>query len=494
MTRIEDQRLVTVSIMLATVMQVLDTTIANVALPHMQGSLSASTDQITWVLTSYIVACAIMTPTVGFVTSRIGRRQVFLWSVAGFTVASGLCGLSTSLEQMVAFRILQGIFGAALVPLSQAVLLDSYPVEKHGQAMAIWGVGVMVGPILGPTLGGWLTEWYSWRWVFYINLPFGLLAYLGIWLSVPDTETRKSRFDLTGFALLALAIGSFQLMLDRGEHLKWFDSIEIQIEAVLALAGLYLFVVHSLTRKQPFIDMALFRDRNFVTGVIFIFVVGIILLATMALLPPFLQQWKDYPAATTGIVLAPRGLGSMVSMMLVGRLMRTRLDPRVLVITGLCLTSLSLHQMAGFTLEVSQSDLIWTGVLQGLGLGLVFVPASAMTYATLAPALRTEATSLFSLSRNLGSSVGISIMTAMLTRNLWINEQQLGEQLQLKAWIAQGLPMKDLVSGVPAQVYHTLLSQAAEISYMNDFRLLMWINMAAIPLVLLLRRQHSTAV
>src|SRR5690606_15837604 len=199
MTRIEDQRLVTASIMLATVMQVLDTTIANVALPHMQGSLSASTDQITWVLTSYIVACAIMTPAVGFVTSRIGRRQVFLWSVAGFTVASGLCGLSTSLEQMVAFRILQGIFGAALVPLSQAVLLDSYPVEKHGQAMAVWGVGVMVGPILGPTLGGWLTEWYSWRWVFYINLPFGLLAYLGIWLSVPDTETRKTRFDLTGF-------------------------------------------------------------------------------------------------------------------------------------------------------------------------------------------------------------------------------------------------------------------------------------------------------
>ncbi|MCU5781792.1 EmrB/QacA subfamily drug resistance transporter [Alcanivorax balearicus MACL04] len=494
MTRIEDQRLVTASIMLATVMQVLDTTIANVALPHMQGSLSASTDQITWVLTSYIVACAIMTPTVGFVTSRIGRRQVFLWSVAGFTVASGLCGLSTSLEQMVAFRILQGIFGAALVPLSQAVLLDSYPVEKHGQAMAVWGVGVMVGPILGPTLGGWLTEWYSWRWVFYINLPFGLLAYLGIWLSVPDTEIRKTRFDLTGFALLALAIGAFQLMLDRGEHLKWFGSLEIQIEAVLALAGLYLFVVHSLTHKAPFINMALFRDRNFVTGVMFIFVVGIILLATMALLPPFLQQWKDYPAATTGIVLAPRGLGSMVSMMLVGRLMRTRLDPRALVITGLCLTSLSLYQMAGFTLQVSQSDLIWTGVLQGLGLGLVFVPASALTYATLAPSLRTEGTSLFSLSRNLGSSVGISIMTAMLTRNLWINEQQLGEQLQLKAWIAQGLPMKDLVSGVPAQVYHTLLSQAAEISYMNDFRLLMWINMAAIPLVLLLRRQlPSTA-
>ena len=490
MARLNDQRLVTVSIMLATVMQVLDTTIANVALPHMQGSLSASTDQITWVLTSYIVAAAIMTPTVGFMASRLGRRRLFLWSVAGFTVTSGLCGLSASLDQMVLFRILQGVFGAALVPLSQSVLLDAYPVEKHGQAMAIWGMGVMVGPILGPTLGGWLTEWYSWRWVFYINLPFGLLAFAGIWLSVSETETRKVRFDVMGFAYLGLAIGAFQLMLDRGEQVQWFESFEIQLEAVLALLGLYLFVVHSLTRKDPFIDPALFKDRNFVTGLVFIFVVGIILLATMALLPPFLQQWKDYPAVTTGLVLAPRGLGSMFSMMLVGRLMRTRLDPRVLVITGLLFITFSLHEMAGFTLEVSRNTLIWTGVLQGLGLGLVFVPASALTYATLNPSLRTEGASLFSLSRNLGSSVGISIMTAMLSRNLWINQQQLGEHLQLAPWLSQGLPMKEMVGSVPAAVYQTLLSQAAEISYMNDFRLLMWINMAAIPLVFLLRHQR----
>ncbi len=489
MPRINDQRLVTVSIMLATIMQVLDTTIANVALPHMQGSLSASTDQITWVLTSYIVAAAIMTPTVGFMASRIGRRQLFLWSVAGFTVVSGLCGLSQNLEQMVLFRILQGVFGAALVPLSQSVLLDAYPVEKHGQAMAIWGMGVMVGPILGPTLGGWLTEWYSWRWVFYINLPFGLMAFAGIWLSVAETETRKVRFDVIGFALLGLAIGAFQLMLDRGEQVKWFDSFEIQLEALLALLGLYLFVVHSLTRDEPFINPALFRDRNFVTGVVFIFVVGIILLATMALLPPFLQQWKGYPAVTTGLVLAPRGVGSMISMMLVGRIMRTRIDTRVPVVVGLGLITLSLHQMAGFTLEVSQADLVWSGIIQGLGLGLVFVPASALTYATLAPHLRTEGTALFSLSRNLGSSVGISIMTAMLSRNLWINQQQLGEHLNLRLWMAQQLPLQQDVGGVPAAVYQTLASQAAEISYMNDFRLLMWINMLAIPLVLLLRTQ-----
>ncbi|EKF75351.1 EmrB/QacA subfamily drug resistance transporter [Alcanivorax hongdengensis A-11-3] len=491
MPRINDQRLVIVSTMLATIMQAIDTTIANVALPHMQGSLSASSDQITWVLTSYIVSAAIMTPAVGFVAGRIGRRQLFLFSVAGFTVASGLCGLSQSLDEMVLFRILQGVFGASLVPLSQAVLLDGYPVHKHGQAMAIWGMGVMVGPILGPTLGGWLTEWYSWRWVFYINLPFGLLAFAGIWLSVKETETRKVRFDVLGFALLGLAIGALQLMLDRGEQAKWFDSIEIQLEALVAMLCFYLFVVHSLTRKDPFVDLELFRDRNFVTGLVFIFVVGIILLATMALLPPFLQQWKDYPAVTTGLVLAPRGFGSLFSMMLVGRLMRTRLDPRLPVVAGLGFVTASLYLMTGFTLEVTQAELVWTGILQGLGLGLVFVPASALTYATLAPRLRTDGTALFSLSRNLGSSVGISIMTAMLTRNLWINQQQLGERLNLGALASQHLPGASELGGLPATVYHTVAAQAAEISYVNDFRLLMWINLLAIPLVFLLKNTNK---
>ena len=495
MPRINDPRrlqtLVTVSTMLATIMQAIDTTIANVALPHMQGSLSASGDQITWVLTSYIVSAAIMTPAVGFIAGRIGRRQLFLWSVAGFTLASGLCGLSQTLDEMVLFRVLQGIFGASLVPLSQAVLLDGYPVHKHGQAMAIWGMGVMVGPILGPTLGGWLTEWYSWRWVFYINLPVGLLAFAGIWFSVTETTIRKVRFDVLGFALLSLAIGAMQLMLDRGEQQRWFESFEIQLYGLLVALGLYLFVVHSLTRKDPFVNLDLFRDRNFVTGVIFIFVVGVILLATMALLPPFLQQWKGYPAVTTGLVLAPRGIGSLFSMMLVGRLMRTRLDPRWPVVAGLGFVTLSLYLMTGFTLEVTQQELVWTGILQGLGLGLVFVPASALTYATLPPHLRTDGTALFSLSRNLGSSIGISIMTAMLTRNLWINHQQLGERLNPAALIGQHMPSGGEMAGLPAAVYHTLSAQAAEISYVNDFRLLMWINLLAIPLVFLLKNSNA---
>ena len=313
--------LVSLSVMLATVIQALDTTIANVALPHMQGTMGASQDQISWVLTSYIVAAAIFMPLTGFITARLGRKRVFMWAVAGFTLASMLCGAAQSLPQIVLFRLLQGVFGASLVPLSQAVLLDTYPPERHGSAMAMWGVGVMVGPILGPSLGGWLTEYYSWRWVFYINLPFGLLAWLGLAAFVQETPVdRTRRFDLFGFALLSLAIASLQLMLDRGELLDWFNSREVIIEATLAgLAG-YLFFVHMFTHQHPFIEPSLFKDRNFSVGLIFIFVVGVILLATMVLLPLFMQNLMGYPVVDVGFLLAPRGVGTMIAMIAVARL------------------------------------------------------------------------------------------------------------------------------------------------------------------------------
>ena len=313
--------LVTLSVMLATIMQALDTTIANVALPHMQGAMSATQDQISWVLTSYIVAAAIFMPLTGFLSARLGRKRVFMWSVVGFTIASMLCGAAQSLNEMVLFRLLQGVFGACLVPLSQSVLLDTYPREQHGSAMAMWGVGVMVGPILGPTLGGWLTEYYNWRWVFYINLPFGLLAWFGMAAFLRETPIdRLRRFDLFGFAMLSLGIGALQMMLDRGETLDWFASREVAVEAMLAGLGLYLFVAHIFTHPQPFIEPRLFRDRNFSVGLLFIFVVGIILLATMALLPPFMQNLMSYPVIDIGFLLAPRGVGTMIAMMTVGRL------------------------------------------------------------------------------------------------------------------------------------------------------------------------------
>ncbi|AOS95836.1 Multidrug export protein EmrB [Microbulbifer aggregans] len=479
------RQMITASIMLATVIQVLDTTIANVALPHMQGSLGAGRDQITWVLTSYIVAAAIMTLPVGYLSQRFGRRRLFLWSVAGFTVTSMLCGQAGSLNEMILWRLLQGVFGAALVPLSQATLLDTYPRERHASAMSIWGMGVMLGPILGPTLGGWLTEYYSWRWVFYINLPLGILSFVGIYLSLPADETSKTRFDALGFGLIALAVGALQMLLDRGEQVHWFESLEIQLYAIASALGLWLFLVHSFTNRAPFLTPALFRDRNYVSGLAFIFVVGIILLATLALLPSYLQQWKGYPVVTTGLVLMPRGVGVMLGMMLVGRLLRF-VDGRALVIVGMLLVSLSLQIMAGFNLQVSQSTLVWTGALQGLGLGLVFVPISTLAYATLPAALRGEATALFSLSRNLGSSIGVSIVMALLTRNLWINEQQLGERLAVPDHLIPGHLDAQALAALPEAVVREVTRQAAEIAYVNDFQMLMWVSLAAIPLVFLL--------
>ncbi len=478
--------LVAASVMPATIIQVVDTTIANVALPHMQGSLGASSDQVIWILTSYIVTAAIMTLPVGYMAQRFGRRSVLLWSVAGFTLTSMLCGQATSLNEMVIWRIAQGAFGASLAPLSQSILLDTFPKEKHASAMSIWGMGIMIGPILGPTLGGWLTDSYSWRYVFYINVPLGVASLIGIYCFVPKTPTVEKRFDLLGFGLLAVAVGALQLLLDRGEHVLWFESLEIQLYAVMIGLGLYLFTVHTLTSDQRFVSPALFRDRNYVTGVLFIFLVGIVLLATMALLPPFLQIWKGYPAVTTGLVLMPRGVGTMLGMMVVARLMQ-HIDPRILIIIGMCTASGTLAEMARFTMEVGQTTLAITGFIQGLGLGLVFIPTTTLAYATLAPHLRDEGAALFSLSRNLGSSIGVSMIMALLSRNMWINQQELASRLTPETGLPQGLSDPAALAALPGELIATVSRQAAEIAYVNDFHLLMWVNLAAIPMVLLLR-------
>ncbi|HET6221846.1 MAG TPA: DHA2 family efflux MFS transporter permease subunit [Dongiaceae bacterium] len=479
------------SIMLATIMQALDTTIANVALPHMQGSLSATQDQISWVLTSYIVAAAIMTPPTGYLATRFGRKRLFLGAVAGFTVTSMLCGIAQTLPEMVLFRLLQGVFGASLVPLSQAVLLDTYPKEQHGSAMALWGVGVMVGPILGPTLGGYLTEYYNWRWVFYINLPFGLLAFFGILGFVHDGERDRERpFDFFGFAMLSLAIGALQLMLDRGELKDWFGSTEIIIEAALAALGLYLFLVQMATAERPFLDPHLFKDRNFVTGLLFIFLVGVVLLATLALMPPFLQNLMGYPVITTGLALAPRGIGTMIAMLIVGRLVG-RLDARLLILAGLSLTALSLWEMAGFTTDVGQWTIVRTGIVQGLGLGFIFVPLSTLTFATLRPQQRTEAAGLFSLMRNIGSSIGVSAVTSLLAQYTQINHATLAEHVspynpQIQAGTLPAPWDPSTMSGLAA-LDAEVTRQAATIGYLNDFRLMMYMMLGSIPLLLLLR-------
>jgi len=487
----DNKGFITLSVMLATIMQALDTTIANVALPHMQGSMSATQDQISWVLTSYIVAAAIFLPMTGFLADKFGRKRLFVWSVVGFTITSMLCGAAQNLPQIVLFRLLQGVFGAALVPLSQSVLLDTYPKEKHASAMAMWGVGVMLGPILGPTLGGWLTEYYNWRWVFYINLPFGILALLGILAYVKETPLKpERRFDLMGFAFLTLAIGALQMMLDRGENQDWFHSGEIVVELVLAVLGFYWFSVHIFTHRHPFIDPVIFKDRNFAMGLVFMFIIGIILLATMALLPPFLQSLMNYPVLDVGLVMAPRGFGVAAAMMLVGKL-AGKIDPRKQVTFGLSLTAFSLWEMTGFNTDVSRWAIIHTSVLQGFGLGFVFVPLSTIAFATLDSRFRNEGTALFSLIRNIGSSIGISVVISQLQQNIQKNHAAFADyitpfNLPLREAMEHGIWNIHTAQGL-ASLNSQVAKQAATLAYLQDFRLMMWITLSALPLILFLK-------
>ena len=484
---------ITLSVMLASIMQALDNTIANVALPRIQGSLSTTQDQMSWVLTSYIIAAAIMTPLSGWLAGQIGRRRVFLSSIVGFTVASALCGLAQSLPEIVIARLFQGLCGAALIPMSQAVLLDINPPEKHARAMALWIMGVIIGPILGPALGGWLTENYNWRWVFYINVPFGILSFLGILSFMPETQIRKSRFDFFGFATLSLAIGAFQLMLDRGQLKDWFNSTEIWVEATLAGLALYLFVVHMLTTKEtPFVSPVLFKDRNFLTGSAFIFIVGVVLFATLALLPPLLQNLLNYPVVLTGLITAPRGVGTLVAMFIVSRIMG-KVGTRLIITAGFALTAFSLWQMTGFYLQMNSSLVVWSGLIQGLGTGFVYVPLAAVTFATLSPAYRNEGTAMFSLFRNVGSSVGISVVEALLTRNTQIMHARLAEQVTPYGAGLHALPRAALAttSGL-ARVNELVTGQAAMIAYNNDFKLMMILTLCAIPLIALLKTGQST--
>jgi DHA2 family multidrug resistance protein len=493
MTRPLNRPMITLSIMLATIMQTLDSTIANVALPHMQGSLSASQDQIAWVLTAYIVAAAIATPLTGWLVDRFGQKNIFLASIGGFTVASMLCGMSNSLAEIVAARLLQGLFGAALVPLSQVVLLDINPKEKQGPAMAIWGVGVMVGPIIGPTLGGWLTDSYNWRWVFFINVPIGLLAAYGMWRYIrPVPGPRQQRFDMFGFATLSLGIGALQLLLDRGQQNDWFSSTETWIEAIALVVMTTYFIAHTVLTPadKSFVDFRLFKNQNYVSGVMFIFIVGLVLYATRALLPTMLETLMNYPVATTGLVTAPSGAGTMVMMLIVGRLIG-KVDLRLMLFTGFSITALSLWQMCHYSVELSESDIIWPGVIQGIGMGLVFVPLSAATFATLSPAMRAQGTALFSLVRNIGSSIGISLVQTLLVRNTVIAHASLTERVTYAnpAWhnpaIAQAYDLS--TPGGIALLDGTITQQAAMIAYIDDFWLMLFLTLAVTPLLLLVR-------
>jgi MFS transporter, DHA2 family, multidrug resistance protein len=482
---------ITISIMLATVMNSLDTTIANVALPHMQGSVSASPEQITWVLTSYIVSAAIMTPLSGWLADRVGRKRMFLISIGGFTAASMLCGIATSLPEIVLFRVLQGVFGAALIPLSQAVLLDINPPEKHGQAMAIWGAGAILGPILGPALGGYFTENFSWRWCFYINLPIGILAFLGVLFFISGDRLRAAKkFDFLGFGMLTLFIAAFQMVLDRGPSQDWFQSREIWTETILAVVGLWVFVIHTLTTDHPFFDKALMRDRNFVTASIFGFFVGILLFSTMALLPPMMQTLMGYPVLTSGLASMPRGLGSFVAMFVVGRLIG-KVDTRLILFVGLALSCVALLQMVNFDLSMGIMPFLTSGIVQGLGVGLLFVPLSTLAFATIPPHLRPEGSSVYTLVRNLGSSVGISIMNALVVANTQTMHASLAARVVPSDPVVRAsLPAlfnPGTVAGITS-LNGEITRQASMVAYVDDFRLMLVITIACMPMLLIMRK------
>ncbi|MFL6808434.1 MAG: DHA2 family efflux MFS transporter permease subunit [Bradyrhizobium canariense] len=487
-----ERLIVTIGVMMAVLLQVLDTTIANVALPHMQASLSATQDTINWVLTSYIVASAIALPISGGLADKVGRKRLLLISVVGFTAASVLCATATSLTEMVLFRAVQGVSGAFIVPLAQATLFDINPREKHGQAMALFGGGVMIGPILGPVLGGWLTDNYNWRWVFLVNLPVGIICTLIMMRFMPKTEKHERRFDMFGFVLLALALAGLQLFLDRGEQEDWLSSWEIRVELGLAIAASWMFIVHMATSKHPLFERAMFTDRNFATSLVFMAATGVLLLAGLALLPPLLQNMYGYSVLQSGFLTAPRGLGTLVSMLIAGRA-TGKIDARLLVGIGVVLMGVSLYMMTGFAIDQPSRPVIVSGVVQGLGLGLIFVPLQTLAFETLAPRMRTTGAALLNLSRNIGGSVGISIVSTQLVRMTQVSHADLAAQIT-----QQNIPTADPsilqtaipVAGPAALAYINMLvtKQALFIAYLDDFKLMMLVTFAVLPLLFFMKR------
>ena len=490
--------LASASVILATVLYSIDWTIASVALPHMRGAFSATQDQISWVITSYIVASAIMIPTAGFMSARFGRKRVFVSAVAGFTLASMLCGLADSLAMEVFARIVQGMSGAFLIPLSQAIVLDTYPPEDHTRMMGWWGVGSVFGPVIGPALGGYLTEYADWRWIFFINLPFGIIALIGVLAFLPETKREPGKkLDWFGFAVLALGLGALQMMLDRGERHDWFESAEIVIEAALGALGLYLFTAHSLTTRNPFLDPRLLLVRNFALGLAFVFLYGLLTLPPMVLMPTFMQDLRGMPVDTIGLLQAPRGFGLILSMF-AGSTLTQVLGSRVLIGFGFGCLAVSGLEMSSWNMDVGEWPIVWTGFVQGVGAGIVWVPLQAVVFSQLAPGQRTEAASVLNLVRSVGSSIGVSVALTMLTRSATTAHAQMVEHLTpgsaafRNAELVRGWDLSTL--GGLAQAQRQVDLQAMMIGYSNDFLMLACGALLALPLILLIPKPgKSTA-
>lgn len=481
------RRILMVLIIAATVMQVLDQTIANVALPHMQGSLGAAPDTISWVLTSYIVASAVATPVTGWLSDKLGRRNLMIMTVAGFTAASALCAVSVSLPMMVGARLLQGTFGAFIIPAGQALLLDLNPRSRHPQAMTIWGLAVMVAPVCGPVLGGWLTDTFDWRWVFMINVPIGVVALIGLLIFMPRAPTTASRFDMTGFLFLFVAIASFQMMLDRGQQNDWFESIETIVEASLAFCAGCAFLIHTLTFADPLLPPVMFRDRNLVVSCLFILMVVGLVMASSALIPQMLQSLMGYDAYGAGLVTAPRGVAMAASMLFGGR-MASLIDRRIIILFGMVLTASSMWMMMGASPEMSGQLVLWSGVVQGFGFGCVFLPLNLMAFGTIDPRYRTQGAGLYSLARSMSGSIGISLMATLIARQTQASHADLAQYISGASSALTGMVGIGAAPGATmTMVNGEVTRQATMIAYIDAFTVMFWFCIIASPLILLLR-------
>jgi len=489
--------LITLALILATILTTIASTIANTVLPQIRASTGASPVEISWVLTSFILAGVVVTPTIGWLEHRFGRRNLLLVSLTGFTLASAACGFATNIYQMVLFRILQGALGAMFIPVSQAVLLDINPPEKHGQAMSVWGMGAVLGPIIGPMLGGWLSEYFDWRWVFFMNIPLSILAFFLIATSMPKHERKAAqRFDSFGFLALSAGVIGLQLMLDRGSSQEWFASPEIWTYLAISLLGFHIFIVHMLTCERPIIHRSILADRNFVLAAVMIFFIGILMFAGAAVLPTLMQTLLGYPVLATGLTQAPRGIGTLLSMVIVGRLVG-KMDSRLIILTGVSLTAWSYFEMSQFSLDMDNRLILISGLLQGLGLGLIFVPLMALAFTTIKPELRTEAASFYTLIRNVGSSIGISLVGLLQIINGKTMQSQLAEYAtpDNPNVIASLPPQIDLATAQGQAVMNGMIQrQSTLVAYIDSFHFLFLTSLFIIPLLFLLRTKRVSHV
>ena len=492
-----NRTMITASVMMATTVVIMDMTIATIALPHMQGGLSASQDQISWVMTTYFMMQAVTMSATGWLAGRIGRRRLFIASLLGFAVCSVLSGQATSIHEILVWRALQGMFSAPVVPISQALMLDSYPREKHGQAVSIWGTGVMFAPVMGPVIGGWLTDEYSWRWVFYVSMPFTVLGIAGALAFIRETPLNLERkFDWFGFVAIGLTLGGLQFLLDRGEIEGWFESDTILLIATVVVLSFYLFIVHSSTTDNPFISPGIFRDRNLVLGLIFMFLLGVLVLSMNVIMPLFLQNVRGYPILTAAMVMMPRGLGSLVGLVLAGRL-SGKIDPRMQIAAGFLCTAYSAWLFSTFTSDVGLWPFIFAAFFNGVGIGMIFVPLTAVSFWTLPGHLRTEASTLTSLFRNYGSGIGVSIVVSVLSRSQSTTHAHLAERVSpySEAMRAPLLPDQwDIFSPSGLALLEGEISrQALAIGFLNDFHLIMVGALICVPSVFLLSRPRMKA-